>query len=334
MSFTAYGVNDPEARKAWQKIVAVEALQKTYIGQFIGKSDDALIQQKNELSKDKGDSVRFFLRAQLTGRGVQGDTQLKGNEEKLATYSDNVLIDQRRHAANAGGKMTRQRVPFDTRRECMDGLSDWAADLMDYSFFNQIAGNTNETDTLYTGNNSATAPTRVIRKATLTTDQAVQADTTATFDTSYIDKAKVEATANPVGTPNLRPSRSRAATSSSCSFTRSRSTNSANRRRRRAAGRTSRRPRCRAARSPTTRSTRARSASGTTSILHEAFRIPNGIHSTTGALQTSTRRAVLCGAQAVASPSGRATASRSSTGSKTSTTTKTNCRSAAVRSSA
>jgi N4-gp56 family major capsid protein len=299
MSFTAYGVNDPEARKAWQKIVAVEALQKTYIGQFIGKSDDALIQQKNELSKDKGDSVRFFLRAQLTGRGVQGDTQLKGNEEKLATYSDNVLIDQRRHAANAGGKMTRQRVPFDTRRECMDGLSDWAADLMDYSFFNQIAGNTNETDTLYTGNNSATAPTRVIRKATLTTDQAVQADTAATFDTSYIDKAKVEATANPVGTPNLRPIkingrdkfvmflhpfqvyqlRQSAATAGSWADIQKAAMQG---------GKITDNPIYTGA-----------LGEWNNVILHEAFRIPNGIHGTTGALQTSTRRAVLCGAQAV-----------------------------------
>jgi len=124
MSITAYGVNDPEARKAWSKIVAVEALDKTYIGQFIGKGDDAVIQEKGDLNKDKGDSVRFFLRAQLVGRGVQGDAQLKGNEEKLTTYADDVVIDQRRHAASAGGRMSRQRVPFNVRRECMDGLSE------------------------------------------------------------------------------------------------------------------------------------------------------------------------------------------------------------------
>lgn len=32
-------------------------------------------------------------------------------------------------------------------------------------------------------------------------------------------------------------------------------------------------------------------------ILHEAVRVTNGVHSSTGAAQTSTRRAVLCGAQ-------------------------------------
>ena len=139
MSITAYGVNDPEARKAWSKIVAVEALDKTYIGQFIDKSDDAVSQEEGDLNKDKGDSVRFFLRAQLVGRGVQGDAQLKGNEEKLTTYADNVIIDQRRHAASAGGRMSRQRVPFNVRRECMDGLSDWAAELMDASFSTRSA---------------------------------------------------------------------------------------------------------------------------------------------------------------------------------------------------
>lgn len=35
-------------------------------------------------------------------------------------------------------------------------------------------------------------------------------------------------------------------------------------------------------------------------VLHEWDRLPNGIHSSTGADQASTRRAVLCGAQAAA----------------------------------
>lgn len=179
MSQTAYGVADPEARKAWEKIVAVETLAKTYIGQFIGKDDDSLIQERGDLAKDKGDAVTIILRAQLQGRGVQGDALLKGNEEALTTYTDKVVIDQRRHAVSAGGKMSRQRVPFDVRKNCMDALSDWASDLMDTSFFNQIGGVTSEVDTFYTGNNPVTAPSRVLRPNALGSDQAVQGDSTA-----------------------------------------------------------------------------------------------------------------------------------------------------------
>lgn len=300
MSLTAYAVGDAEARKAWEKIVAVETLNKTFIGQFVGKDDSSLIQEKGDLNKEKGDTVKFILRAQLQGRGVQGDTILKGNEEALTTYVDSVVIDQRRHAANAGGKMSRQRVPFDVRQQAMDGLSDWAADMMDTSFFNQIGGVTSETDTLYTGNNPVTAPSRLLRPNSLTTDQAVQADNTATFTTSIIDRAKVKATANAKGTPNIRPIklkgreylvmflhpfqvyqlRQSASTAGSWADIQKAAIQGGD----------------------LTENPIFTGALGMWNnvVLHEAFRVPTGVHSTSAAAQTSVRRSILCGAQAAA----------------------------------
>ena len=300
MAQTAYGVNAPEARKAWEKGVAIETLNKTYVGKFIGKDDNSLIQEKGDMKKEKGDHVTFTLRMLLQGRGVQGDAVLKGNEEALATYTDSVLIDQRRHAASAGGKMSRQRVPFDTRMECASALSDWAAELMDLSFAYQIAGKTNEGDTLYTGNNTVTAATRIIRPNSLTTDQAVGGDNTATFTTALIDRVKVKATANAKGTPNIRPIRingkdhfvmflhpyqvyqlrQSAATAGSWADIQKAAIQGGD----------------------TTGNAIFSGALGMWNnvILHEWDRLPNGIHSTSGADQSSTRRAVLCGAQACA----------------------------------
>ncbi len=298
MAITAYGVNDVQARKAWGKIVAREALRKTYIGQFIGEGDDSLIQQRNDLNKDKGDSVRLFLRMQLTGDGVQGDAILEGNEEALVTYADNIVINQIRHAASAGGKMSRQRVPFDTRRECMDGLSDWAAERMDVSFFNQVCGYTAQSDTKFTGNNAAVAPTRILRPNALTTDQAVNADATAKFTARMIDRAKVKATANEPGTPNIRPIKIKGrnkyvmflhpfqvdqlradfATVGSWADVQKAAL---------MGGDASNNPIYTGA-----------LGEWNDVILHEAHRVTNGVHSSSGAAQTSTRRAVLCGAQA------------------------------------
>ena len=297
MSHTAYGVNDPEARKAWSKMLALETLDKTYIGQFIGKTSDSLIQRKDDLAKDKGDSVRITLRVQLTGRGVQGDALLKGNEEALTTYTDNVLINQRRHAATAGGTMSRQRVPWDVRAECRGALSDWASDMMDTSFFNQLSGLTSETDTLYTGNNPVTAPSRMLRPNSLTTDQAVNGDNTATFSLNLIDKAKNKAIVAPRGTPRVRPIlikgkeyfvaflhphqvyQLRTATG---------------------AGQWLDIQKAAMQGGDVTENPIFSGALGLYNgvILHEAMRIQNGVHSTTAAAQTSTRRAVFCGAQA------------------------------------
>lgn len=158
MATTSYGVNDALTVKVWAKKLFVEALKATWVGKFIGSTSDSLIQRKDDLSQGPGDRITVGLRMQMTGNGVQGDGTLEGNEEALVTYSDNVLINQLRHATRSNGKMSQQRVPFSIREEGMAGLRDWTADRWDAWFFNQVCGFTLQTDTRFTGNNAAIAP--------------------------------------------------------------------------------------------------------------------------------------------------------------------------------
>ena len=143
-----------------------------------------------------------------------------------------------------------------------------------------------------------TAPTRIIRPNALATDQAVQADNAAVFTTSLIDRIKVKATANPKGTPNIRPIkikgrdkyvmflhpyqvyqlRASAATAGSWADIQKAAMQG---------GQISDNPIYTGA-----------IGEWNGVILHEANRIPNGVYSTSGAPQTSTGRAVFCGAQA------------------------------------
>ena len=158
MATTSYPLNHPLAVKLWSKVLFHEALKETYAGRFIGKGSGSLIQLKDETQKGPGDRITIGLRMQLSGAGIQGDNTLEGQEESLTTYSDNVFIDQLRHAVRSAGKMSEQRVPFSVREEAMMGLRDWWADRIDTAFFNQIAGNTGQADTRYTGNQVAIAP--------------------------------------------------------------------------------------------------------------------------------------------------------------------------------
>ncbi|MFN7610259.1 MAG: DUF4043 family protein, partial [bacterium] len=98
MALTSYGVNAPEAVKLWSKTLAREALKATQIQHFIGESASSLVQEKTDFKKSAGDRLTMTLRMQLTGDGVLGDGTLEGNEERLTTYTDNLLIDQLRHA--------------------------------------------------------------------------------------------------------------------------------------------------------------------------------------------------------------------------------------------
>jgi N4-gp56 family major capsid protein len=158
MADTAYPVNHPLAVKRWSNDLMKEALKRTWALQFMGTSSNSLCQIKTELGKEAGDRLTFGLRAQLQGAGVSGDNVLEGNEEALVTYSQNVLIDQLRHAVRSDGKMSEQRVPFSVREEARDGLADWWADRYDRWFINQLTGNTAETDSRYYGFNALVAP--------------------------------------------------------------------------------------------------------------------------------------------------------------------------------
>jgi N4-gp56 family major capsid protein len=202
MATTAYGVNAAEAVKLWTPKLAHEALKKTYFKRFLGASSDSMIQLKNDTSTKKGDRVRILLRMQLTGDGKQGDDALEGSEEALTTYTDDVVINQLRHAVRSGGEMTEQRIPYSIREEAMQGLSDWFADRWDTWMFRQLAGHTVTTDTRYSGHNAITAPTRHIwTEAGANSDDDLD-NSGDTFTLTMIDRAVEMAK---TGTPPIRP---------------------------------------------------------------------------------------------------------------------------------
>jgi len=158
MAITSFATGDALAVKLWSRKVSVEALKQTWVFKFMGRDDSSVIQIYDDTSKGPGDRIRIPLRRLLNGAGVQGDATLEGNEERTNYFYDDLYINQLRHAVREGGRFTRQLVPFDVREHCRLGLQDWWADRIDTWFFNQICGNTGQTDTRYTGNQAAIAP--------------------------------------------------------------------------------------------------------------------------------------------------------------------------------
>lgn len=205
MAVTSYGTNDPLAVKLWSKRLAVEVLKTCWASRFMGPNSSNIIQIKDETSKSAGDKITYGLRMQLTGAGVIGDGTLEGMEESLTTYSDSVIVNQLRHAVRSAGRMSQQRVPFVIRDEALSGLRDWWTDRIDFSFFNQICGNTVQTDTRYTGlqatiNVDTSHEVFVTDANNAGTDQSIS--TVDTFVLSVIDKAVEKARTL---TPAIRP---------------------------------------------------------------------------------------------------------------------------------
>ena len=190
MSTTQYGVGHPLAVKLWSKKLFQEALKETWLAKFMGNDASSIIQIKEDFKKGAGDRLTVGLRVQLSGDGVEGDGTLEGNEEGLTTYSDNLLINQLRHAVRSDGKMSEQRVPFSVREEARAGLQDWWSNRIDTALFNQLGGNTAETRTKFTGHNSTTAPSsnNIVYPNGLDTEAKVaSASASNVMKLSYID---------------------------------------------------------------------------------------------------------------------------------------------------
>ncbi|MCA1298033.1 N4-gp56 family major capsid protein [Stappia indica] len=150
MSVTSYGVNDALAVKAWSKKLAHEASKATPIAPLIGTGDNSIIRKKTELSKSAGDKVTVGLRRQLSQAGGVTENQLlEGNEESLTTFSDALVINEIAHAVRVknNGTIDTQRVPFNLRNEGKGALADWYADRMSLMAFTQLCGYTAPTIT-------------------------------------------------------------------------------------------------------------------------------------------------------------------------------------------
>jgi len=216
MAVSNIAVNNPLAVKTWSRQLAAEVSKATAIAPLIGPSSASIIQLKEETAKGAGDKVTFGLRHQLIGDGVSEGTQLEGREEALATYSDNLMLNELAHAVRVKneGTIDAQRVPFNLREEANAGLVDWYADRLSLTAFVHLCGYTGGSLTfegrklkltpLHTGFNTPAAPTseRFFCAGGKKSDAELKADDV--FDLSLVDKAVERAK---LANPKIRPAR-------------------------------------------------------------------------------------------------------------------------------
>lgn len=158
MATTTQPTNHPLTPKLWAKKLFYETIAQTYFGQYMGSTTDAMVYVRDELRKEAGDKVTYGLRAKLSGRGITGDGMREGEEEPMSFFSDSILIDQLSNQVRSEGKMSEQRQVFNFQTEAKNALRDWWSERLDVSMFNQLAGNTAQTDLAYTGFNATIAP--------------------------------------------------------------------------------------------------------------------------------------------------------------------------------
>jgi N4-gp56 family major capsid protein len=212
MTTTQFSTNDVQTVKLWADRTYYDTISdETLVGQMI--KDGSLILAK-DLQASAGDNVKYHFLRRLSNAGLIGEQAATGNEQALTYDQDTVTIDQLRQIVqipNKGLTISAQRVKFNLPEDTYQVLKNWMIERMTVGALNQLGGFTSTsfsydgvsyTSSNYkqlTGMNAATAPSgtgRIFRPNSLTTDQAVNADTTATLKFSMIDKAVESARIN------------------------------------------------------------------------------------------------------------------------------------------
>lgn len=138
---TTIPFGDKRAIRRWSGRLFVDAVKKSYFEQrFVGTDENAVIQRLTDLESGAGDTIQYDISLQLRNKPVKGDNRLDGREENLKFASDEVTIDQLRHAVTTGGRMTRKRTSHDLRSVGKNRLSEYWAAYNDQLIFMYLSG--------------------------------------------------------------------------------------------------------------------------------------------------------------------------------------------------
>jgi len=126
----------------WSKELWQDVMRGMYFtaNGLMGEDDNNIICVKNDLTKNKGDAVTFGLTTRMTGSGVNGDGELEGNEEALSSFSESILIDQKRFAVRLTGALDEQKASYEMRKDAKNKLSIRLQEFLEMQMFLKLGG--------------------------------------------------------------------------------------------------------------------------------------------------------------------------------------------------
>lgn len=183
----------------WRKMLFADVRDMLYMTRFIGTSEQSMIQELEDLSKEAGSNISFGLGMKLSGAGITGDSTLEGSEEAMTDYDEDVAIDQLRHAVRLTGRMDEKKNAYNMRISAKNRLADWWAERIDQEILDKLCGKTSST---FSNTPTAAASSRSVFAG----GQSSVGNVTSTMkiDCKVLDAAKQKAK---LASPMIRPIR-------------------------------------------------------------------------------------------------------------------------------
>lgn len=133
MSYTAFGAQMPEQKKAWVKESNKAFRENFFFQKFTGTGPNNIIQLVTDLKKtEKGTRAGIGLVQDLdTAGGIVGDNDVDGRMQSLESEWVEIHIDQLRKVVSSKGRVDDQNSVFEFRTEVKDKLSFWRAKVLE-----------------------------------------------------------------------------------------------------------------------------------------------------------------------------------------------------------
>lgn len=109
----------------WNAEFFKEYLAENRFSASMGTNESAVIQVREDLTKEKGDSITFALVNKLTNDATEGSATLEGNEEDLASRSYKLVVNKRRHGVVVA-EVDEQFSAIGLRDAARAQLKNWA----------------------------------------------------------------------------------------------------------------------------------------------------------------------------------------------------------------
>lgn len=116
-------------KQVWLKSFASEYVRESGLKPYMGASESAIIRVIAELKGQGAAFVNFPLITRLKGQGVRGSQVLKGNEDDLGNFNDQVFANWIRNAVKIP-KSTSYRTEIDLMDAARSQLRSWDSEIL------------------------------------------------------------------------------------------------------------------------------------------------------------------------------------------------------------
>jgi N4-gp56 family major capsid protein len=112
-------------QEQWDNKLFTEYTGELQFKNFMGEGPTAIIQVKEELTKEDGDAITIGMRGRLVGGRISGNSKGVGNEGTLSFFNQRITIDNYRRLVKIENvRMSNKRTGFNVLEQARMALQD------------------------------------------------------------------------------------------------------------------------------------------------------------------------------------------------------------------